>query len=151
MTTSTDMIRICSMTEEHIPTIAHIERACFSEPWSEQALSEELGVPSAVFLTALLDGRVAGYMGAHHLGDCAYVCNVAVSPEYRRRTVASALVGAQIAAARNAGMGEITLEVRSSNQPARALYEKFGFTRLGTRPGFYSNPKENAEIYSLFF
>ena len=139
------------MTEEHIPTIAHIERACFSEPWSEQALSEELGVPSAVLLTALLDGRVAGYMGTHHLGDCAYVCNVAVSPEYRRRTVASALVGAQIAAARNAGMGEITLEVRSSNQPARALYEKFGFTRLGTRPGFYSNPKENAEIYSLFF
>lgn len=144
-----DEIRIVPMTAGHVAAIAAIERQCFSEPWSEKALAEELNVPSAVFLTALAGESVAGYMGVHHLGDCAYVCNVAVSPEYRRRSVASALIGAQIDSARRAGMSEISLEVRTSNAAARALYEKFGFTLIGTRPNFYSSPKENAEIYTL--
>ena len=143
-------IQIMPMNETHIHAIAEIEKQCFSEPWSEKALAEELSVPSAVFLTALMDGQVAGYMGVHHLGNCAYVCNVAVFPEYRRRSAASALMEAQIQKARACGMNEITLEVRTSNAAARALYEKFGFVRLGTRPNFYSSPKENAEIYSLY-
>ena len=146
-----DEITILPMNESHIPAIAEIERSCFSTPWSEKALAEELGVASAVFLTAAVNGTVAGYMGAHHLGDCAYVCNVAVSPEFRRRYVASALIAAQTDAARAAGMREMTLEVRASNAPARALYEKFGFVHVGTRPNFYSGPKENAEIYTLTF
>ena len=79
----------------------------------------------------------------------AGIVNVAVSPEFRRRYVASALIAAQTDAARAAGMREMTLEVRASNAPARALYEKFGFVHVGTRPNFYSGPKENAEIYTL--
>ncbi|MBQ1441918.1 MAG: ribosomal protein S18-alanine N-acetyltransferase [Clostridia bacterium] len=142
-------IRIVPMNASHIAEIAEIERQCFSEPWSEKSLAEELNVPSAVFLTALAGGRVAGYMGVHHLGDSAYVCNVAVPPEFRRKKVASALIGAQIAKAVEAGMSELTLEVRTSNIPARSLYEKFGFDHIGTRPDFYSAPKENAEIYTL--
>ena len=137
------------MTAAHIPAIAAIERQCFSVPWSEKSLAEELDVPSAVFLTALIDGQVAGYMGVHHLGDCAYVDNVAVSPEFRRRSAASGLIEAHISKAREAGMSEISLEVRSSNIAARKLYEKFGFKHIGTRPHFYTEPKENAEIYTL--
>ena len=144
-------IRILPMNETHIPAIAEIERQCFSEPWSEKSLEEELGLQYAVFLTALIDDRVAGYMGTQHLGGCAYVCNVAVSPAFRRRSVASALIAAQIDAARAAGMIEMTLEVRTSNEAARSLYEKFGFFHVGTRPNFYSHPAENAEIYTLTF
>ncbi len=143
-------ISIAAMTAEHLPMIAEMERQCFSTPWSEKALAEELNVPSAVFLTALMDGQVAGYMGVHHLGDCAYVCNVAVFPEFRRNSVASSLIAAHIQKAREHGMNEISLEVRTSNIPARALYEKFGFEHLGTRPNFYSSPRENAEIYTLY-
>ena len=142
-------IRIIPMNESHISAIAELEKQCFSEPWSEKALAEELEVPSAVFLTALIKGQPAGYMGVHHLGDCAYVCNVAVFPEFRRCSVASALIEAHIQRAKESGMSEISLEVRSSNAPARALYEKFGFAHLGTRPKFYSSPVENAEIYTL--
>ena len=138
------------MTAGHVPAIAAIERACFPDPWSETSLAEELHVPSAVFLTALIQGQVAGYMGAHHLGDCAYVCNVAVSPVYRGRGVASKLIEAHIVRAGQAGLHEISLEVRTSNTAARALYEKSGFIRLGTRPNFYDNPRENAEIYTLY-
>lgn len=144
-------ITIVPMAAAHIHAIAEIEKECFSTPWSEQALAEELDVPAAVFLTSLTDNEVAGYMGMQIAGGVGYVCNVAVSPAFRRRGVASALIQAQINYAKENGLSEISLEVRSSNAAARALYEKFGFVRLGTRPHFYSNPKEDAEIYSIFF
>ena len=138
-------------TAADIPAVKTIEETCFSAPWSEKALAEELDVPSAIFVTALDSGNVAGYIGMHHLGDVGYICNVAVSSDYRRRGVAGALLEHLIDYAHGNSLSEITLEVRTSNQAARNLYEKFGFERLGTRPNFYSNPKENAEIYSRFF
>ncbi len=150
LNSSDEEIVIIPMKAAHIPQIARIEAECFSTPWSEKALAEELNVPSAVFLVAISRGTVAGYMGVHHLGDCAYVCNVAVSQAFRRRGVASRLIEAHIALAREAGMEEISLEVRTSNTAAKALYEKFGFEHLGTRPDFYSQPRENAEIYTLY-
>ena len=143
-------IMIVPMAAEHIHDIAAIEKQCFSTPWSEQALHEELTLPAAVFLTALAGGEIAGYMGLQMAGGVGYVCNVAVSSHFRRRGVASALIRAQIDRAKKSGLSEITLEVRSSNAAARALYETFGFVRLGTRPNFYSNPQEDAEIYSLY-
>ncbi len=146
-----DNIKIVPMTSEHISAIAAIERECFSTPWSEKALEEELNVPSAIFITALDNGSVAGYVGMHHLGDVGYICNVAVSSEYRHKGIAGALLEHLIDYALRNSLSEITLEVRTSNEAARKLYEKFGFKRLGTRPNFYTNPKENAEIYSRFF
>lgn len=143
-------ISIVPMTVDHIPSIARIEEECFSTPWSEKALAEELNVPTAVFLTALFSGTVAGYMGLQAAGDVGYVCNVAVSPAFRRRGIASALMAAQIDRARALSLNELTLEVRTSNAAARALYEKLGFVRLGTRPHFYRNPAEDAEIYSYY-
>ena len=141
-------ILIVLMNERHIKAIAELERQCFSDPWSEDSLREELKQPFSVFLVAESDGEVAGYAGAQHLGDCAYICNVAVSPAFRRKGIALRLVREHIRRAAEAGMSEITLEVRTSNQPARELYEKCGFEQIGARPGFYSDPKENAEIYT---
>lgn len=143
-------ITIVSMAEEHISAIAAIETECFSTPWSEKALAEELDVPAAHFVTALVNGTVAGYMGMQMAGDVGYVCNVAVSPDFRRCGVASALVAAQMEYAKAADLSEISLEVRSSNAAARGLYEKLGFVWLGTRPRFYREPEENAEIYSFY-
>lgn len=144
-------IKIIPMEFEHIDSIAAIEVECFSVPWSKKSLAEELNVSSAVFNTALVENNVAGYIGMHHLDDVGYICNIAVSSNYRRMGIASALLKSQINYAKSHALSEITLEVRTSNEAARQLYEKFGFKRLGTRPNFYNNPKENAEIYSKFF
>ena len=74
---------IVPMAEAHLSALAELEAQCFSSPWSEEALREELGNPCAHFLTALCDGEVAGYLGCHHIGDasaCTHykdaVCNV---------------------------------------------------------------------------
>ncbi len=147
---SLDHIKIVPMSEEHIAALAAIEQQCFSTPWSAQSLREELEIPSAVFRVALVDGTVAGYMGMQDAGDVAYVCNIAVSPDYRRQGVATALIEAQCENARLMMIRELSLEVRTSNREARALYEKIGFQYIGTRPHFYSHPSENAEIYTLY-
>jgi len=71
--------------------------------------------------------------------------------ENRRKGIASQLLAALIAAARERGITALTLEVRSSNTAAIALYEKHGFTREGVRKKFYSHPIEDGIIMWLYF
>jgi ribosomal-protein-alanine N-acetyltransferase len=43
----------------------------------------------------------------------------------------------------------VTLECRVSNEPALALYDKYGFERVGLRPRYYSDNHEDAYVLSL--
>ena len=142
---------IVPMAQSHIDAIAAIEQACFSEPWSAAALTEELSNPHAVFLAAVEGDTVLGYVGMHHLVDEGFVTNVAVAPEARRRGVARALLAALAAYGREHSLYRITLEVRVGNTAARTLYASEGYTLDGVRPGFYRAPTEDAAIYSLYF
>lgn len=145
-------MRIVPMAEEHIGALAELERACFSAPWSADALREELGNPHAVFRVAVdAAGNVRGYVGMHHLVDEGFVTNVAVSPAARRQGVARALLADLSAYGAAHGLYRIALEVRVGNAPAIALYEGAGYVRDGVRPGFYSHPTEDAAMYSLYF
>ncbi len=143
------MIHVVPLTEAHIPALAAIEAACFADPWSAAGLAEELHNPCARFLVAEIDGEVAGYLGCHQVADEGFIANVAVSPAFRRRGVARAL----LAAAKEQGNGlyRLTLEVRPSNTAAIALYEAAGFVCDGVRPRFYAHPTEDAAIYSYYF
>lgn len=67
------------MTEEYISGVASLERECFSHPWSEKSLREELDNDQAHFLCAVADGCVAGYIGVQEIVGEAYITNVAVS------------------------------------------------------------------------
>ena len=144
-------MQIIPMTAEHIAALAALERACFSDPWSEAGLSEELDNPHAVFRVAVEGDTVLGYVGMHHLLDEGFITNVAVSPAARRRGVARALLADLAAYGTAHGLYRITLEVRVGNTPAITLYEGAGYTRDGVRPGFYRDPTEDAAIYSLYF
>ena len=143
--------KLTPMTEEHIPQIAALERACFSHPWSEDALRAELWNDSAVVIAAEgEDGTVLGYAGLQTVLDEGYINNVAVDPRFRRQGVAGQLVEAflRFGAAR---LAFLTLEVRASNAPAIALYEKYGFTQAGRRRDYYDDPREDALLMTLRF
>ena len=89
--------KLTPMTAEHVPQIAALERECFSHPWSEEMLLEELWNDSAVIITAEgEDGTVLGYAGLQTVLDEGYINNVAVAPDNRRQGVAGELIAAFI-------------------------------------------------------
>lgn len=137
------------LKEAHIPQIAAMERACFTDPWSESALRDELLSPLARYFVCTQEGQVLGYIGTRMVLDECQVANVAVSPSCRREGVASFLMEAMLDFCRREGMNLVTLEVRLSNSAAQALYEKFGFQKTGIRPGYYQSPPEDAILMAL--
>lgn len=144
-------MKIVPFEARHVKPAAELERLCFSAPWSEEALREELCNPRAVFRAAEdEEARLMGYIGMHHAGDEGFITNVAVHSFCRRIGVASALLSSLTAYAAEQALARLTLEVRVSNTAAIALYEGLGFTRDGVRPGFYTAPPEDAAIYSLW-
>ena len=145
------MIQVVTMAEEHISALAQLERECFSDPWSEKALTEELSNPNAVFHVALIDGEVAGYVGMLHVLDEGDICNVAVFDRFRRKGVASALIQHLVDYGVENQLSFITLEVRESNIGAQKFYETMGFETIGVRKNFYDNPKEHAILMNKTF
>ena len=142
---------IVPMDKSHIEQIAALERECFSAPWTEGMLTDALYDPQACFIVAE-DGQggVLGYAGLHAVLDEGYIDNVAVEPAARRHGVASALldVFCRFGAA---NLAFLTLEVRASNAPAIALYEKHGFAQAGLRKNYYRDPKEDAVLMTKQF
>jgi len=139
-------MKIVKMSAAHVPQIAQLEELCFSDPWSERSIASELENPLSLWLVAEADGHVLGYVGSQTVLDESDMMNVAVGPEFRRQGIARALIEALIAALAERGSRCLRLEVRVSNESARALYEGMGFQKLGQRKNYYQNPKEDALI-----
>ena len=137
-------------TEADCDEIACIEKICFSDPWPREIISAQISGKSKIMLTAKKNGRIAGYIAVMHVEDEGYISNLAVLPEFRRSGAAGALVAAVTETSKKIGLSFLSLEVRASNAAARALYEKFGFTKAGLRRNYYETPKEDAIIMTLF-
>lgn len=143
--------KLTPMTEEHIPQIAALERACFSRPWSEDSLRGELWNEAAVIIVAEgEDGTVLGYAGLQTVLDEGYINNVAVDKKFRRQGVADELISAFVRFGQ-AKLAFLTLEVRASNAPAIALYAKHGFGEVGRRKNYYEDPREDAVLMTVYF
>ncbi len=140
---------VAEMSAEHIDRIVQIENQCFSSPWTYEGIKEELYNENSHFLVSLWDNCVAGYIGVQEICGEAYITNIAVLPEYRRKGIAEKLLSAAVDGAIKRKCEFISLEVRESNFPAIHLYEKIGFILEGKRKDFYSNPKEDGLIYTL--
>ncbi|MGE4275961.1 MAG: ribosomal protein S18-alanine N-acetyltransferase [Lawsonibacter sp.] len=142
---------IVPMDRGHVPQIAALEKECFSSPWTEAMLEEELFNPQASFIVAEDgEGNILGYAGLHVVLNEGYIDNVAVEPDARRHGVASALLDVYCRFGA-ANLSFLTLEVRASNLPAIRLYEKHGFQQVGLRPGYYQLPREDAAIMTREF
>ena len=134
------------MNKDHVSQIAQLEAQCFSDPWSEKSIASELENPLSLWLVAEEDGQVWGYVGSQTVLDESDMMNVAVDPGFRRQGIARALIETLIAELSKMGSRCLRLEVRVSNENARALYARMGFQQLGLRKNYYHNPKEDALI-----
>lgn len=130
-----------------VDDIAEMETICFAHPWSRDSIMQEItSNEMAHYIVAVMDGRVIGYVGAWQILDEGHITNVAVRPEYRGNHIGSTLIGVMIELGNRIGMVRFTLEVRSSNEPAKALYRNFGFKEAGLRKGYYEDNGEDAVI-----
>lgn len=135
---------------EDLPQITALEGLCFSVPWTEEMLRAQL-TDGHVFLAAVEDGQVLGYVGLQYVLDEGYITNVATSPARRREGIAGMLLLALKQRAEELGLSFLTLEVREGNFPARRLYEKHGFFDVGRRKAYYRSPREDAILMTYFF
>lgn len=140
------MMRFLEMKGVHVPQVAALEKLCFADPWSENSVASELKNDLALWLVAVSDDTVVGYIGSQTVAGETDVMNIAIHPDWRRRGIAQSLIECLVVELKNRGSEALMLEVRASNEPAIGLYEKLGFRQVGRRPNYYRNPKEDALI-----
>jgi ribosomal-protein-alanine acetyltransferase/tRNA threonylcarbamoyl adenosine modification protein YeaZ len=141
-----------AMEIRDVPAVAAVEHQVFSDPWPESFFLGELAQPLMFARVAEREGRLVGYSvawlgagtaagaGSGHLG------NLAVTPEERRRGVATALLADLLSVSTARGVGNLTLEVRATNDAAQALYRAHGFRLAGVRRGYYRDTGEDAMV-----
>lgn len=137
------------MTVDDIPQVAAIEKELFTMPWSEQAFADELENKSATILVAQAGGEVAGFADMREIAGECYINNIGVKLDHRRKGIGRALMQALEDSATDAAEF-ITLEVRQSNEAAIRLYKSMGYIKVGTRRGFYEQPKEDADLMTKY-
>ncbi len=139
-------MNIVTLSQEHVIQIAALEKLYFSAPWDARSVESEIANPLALWLAAVEGETVVGYIGSQTVLGETDMMNVAVHPDHLRRGIGEALVLALVEAIRTRGSRQLTLEVRESNDKARALYAKLGFVQVGRRPNYYRSPREAALI-----
>ncbi|MBQ8357396.1 MAG: ribosomal protein S18-alanine N-acetyltransferase [Clostridia bacterium] len=134
------------LTSDLLLSVAALEQAVFAHPWSARALELLCGDTAFGFACTAKGGEVIAYGGMLTVLDEGQITNVATHPDHRRQGLAGQVLAALLGEARARGLSFVTLEVRVSNVPAIALYQKFGFAIVGRRPRFYAHPTEDALI-----
>lgn len=137
------------MKEEDIDDILDISSLSFSISWSKDSYTQELTNPIARYLVGKIDNKVVGFVGTWIVLDEAHITNIAIHPNYRKQGIGSKLLSEFLEYCKNQGCVAFTLEVRSGNKAAKALYEKHNFRQEGIRKGYYEDNKEDAIIMWL--
>jgi ribosomal-protein-alanine N-acetyltransferase len=135
-------------TSADLAEVVAMERVCYSDPWPASAFSALPDNPRVFFAVArdAEAGRLEGYGIAWFVADEGELANLAVTPQSRRRGVASMLLERILEASSLRGTRDLYLEVRESNASARALYGRNQFMEVGRRKSYYRSPTEDALI-----
>jgi len=138
-------LEIRQLAYADLPQVIAIERRAFPTPWSLAMFVLELSKPSGICLAALEDGTIIGYLVCSRYDTVWHLMNVAVEPKRQRQGIASTLLERLFEQA-DKPSEQYTLEVRTSNDGAIRLYERFGFRAAGRRRAYYHDNREDALI-----
>lgn len=135
-----------AMAHHDIVSVVPIERQCFGDRWTAAAFAAELENPSSTYIVAEKNGQIVGYAGFWLILEEAHITTIAVNPAEQGQKIGEQLLLHLIRAASTLGAKWLTLEVRVSNTVAQRLYEKYGFSSLGKRRGYYQDDGEDALV-----
>jgi ribosomal-protein-alanine N-acetyltransferase len=133
---------IRQMTHEDLPAVMELERSTFPlDAWSEGMMRGELADQPRTrhYLVAVAGDEIVGYAGLAAAGDQADVQTIAVRADVRRAGIGRALLSRLLDEAARRGAECVFLAVRADNPPAQAMYERFGFERIGVRRRYYDD------------
>jgi [ribosomal protein S18]-alanine N-acetyltransferase len=133
------------LTYADLPQVIAIERRAFPTPWSLAMFVLELSKPSGICLAALIEERLVGYLVCSRYDTVWHLMNIAVDDRLRRQGIATTLLERLFELA-DKPSEQYTLEVRTSNEDAIRLYERFGFRTAGRRRAYYHDNREDALI-----
>jgi [ribosomal protein S18]-alanine N-acetyltransferase len=143
-----------AMVRRDLPVVIELERKAFSHPWTPEVFLRELRLPFSKIVLARLaeepNGVVVGYLCRWLTAGVLEIQNVAVHPEWRRRSIGRRLVEHTLTEGSQLGAQTALLEVRRHNVPAISLYRLLGFRETGVRPRYYADG-EDALLMELRF
>jgi ribosomal-protein-alanine N-acetyltransferase len=124
--------------------VARIEQAANASAWSRSLFEGELSMSATerLWVVGAVDDSIVGFAGAMFIGGDVHIMNVAVDPGVRRRGFARVLLAELLGRSVAIGARNATLEVRESNEPAIALYRRFGLGPVGIRGGYYPDGED---------
>ncbi len=117
-----------------------------SEPQPRRSFPFGFLTPARVAAGEPAQQALIGYAGLWLMVDEAHITTIATHPTARRRGLGELLLTSLIDIGYQIGARWMTLEVRVTNEPAKALYHKYGFKIVSTRPRYYTDNNEDAYI-----
>ena len=138
------------VSPDWVDQLAEIETESFAHPLERKQIETLLADQNTHFIAARNGETLTGSVWLQTVLDEGYIGNVAVRPTYRRKGIADALLEHLDLLAQEKQLSFLTLEVRASNLPAVSLYEKHGYTRVGVRPAYYRDPREDAILMTKY-
>lgn len=133
-------IRLISVTD--LDAVLAIERLCYPHPWSLQQFLQELENPVASILVGEIENKIVGYVCYWLIAGEMQILNLATSPLLRRNGIAAQLLEQAFERCYQVKLFSSWLEVRSGNQAAIALYQRYGFRLSGTRRAYYRDGED---------
>ncbi len=134
-------LTIAATRRRDVHAIRKIDEAVYPKAWSLELWRRELqmSIRERRYLAAFDGAVLVGHAGMMVLDGDGHIATVAVDPRRQGEGIASHLMIELMHDARRRQLGGVTLEVRVSNERAQALYERFGFSPSGVRPGYYGD------------
>ncbi len=142
---------IRKMTMQDVPAVSQIDRLSFTLPWPEHSFQYEVSENRVArcFVAETEERRIAAMIVSWLIVDEMHIATIATHPDFRRQGIGQRLLKEALVDAQRAGAHLAFLEVRAGNEPAQAMYRKFGFQISGKRPRYYRDNGEDAILMTL--
>jgi len=143
-----DVPQLAAMADADLDEVLAIENAVYSHPWTHGNFADSLRAAYPC-RTWRHGGELIGYFVLMAAAGEAHLLNLSIAPAWQRRGHGTALLGEAMRIARELGARQMFLEVRPSNLPGQALYERHGFRRIAQRRGYYPARKGREDALVL--
>jgi ribosomal-protein-alanine N-acetyltransferase len=144
-------LRLEKLKRRDLRHVLRIEGAVFPEPWSPEVFNSELALRKGRLYRAAWAGeQLAGYIGFMIVNDEAHMTTIATAPAFQRAGVATTMIVDGVRTLRTGGVRHISLEVAANNEPAQALYRRFGFAPVAVRKNYYPVTGQDALVMWVY-